>query len=359
MSKDNETGEAVETFYSRLKTCLYVQQKYKDAFRNLRDSLGGSLSLSSFPSVSSLITPDQQSSNNSQRDSRKRRVDGYHGILMSEEEVIFNHLDEFCKRLKLIIDEIQTLAQFDYLYKTSTGLSRPKKDDLGYDLYEDEELELNVADVRDTNDQDLIEEHITREMGVVIEKLTPESTENSMAPPQQRKMDTLVEESEEFSSSSVQVIAHEQLRTKEANDEEVKALRRKQKSAEIRKRQEAELKQQLQRTEKFQNPEAERLFKEEQRIEADTKIIIDKAQSLSKEDIKLMSLSHSTRRLSLKIFATFSFFPGKYYNKTNDGPTIMNVIEGFLDEMRNNVKSVSAKQMIDVETKSSFMWVIA
>lgn len=53
-AEPNETlAKMADTFFGRLKACLLLQTKYKEVFRNLRDALGGSHALASFPSMSS------------------------------------------------------------------------------------------------------------------------------------------------------------------------------------------------------------------------------------------------------------------------------------------------------------------
>ena len=55
-----------ETLFGRLKSCILLQVKYKEAFRNLRDALGGNQALSNFPSVSSALNPDLNNNMSSQ-----------------------------------------------------------------------------------------------------------------------------------------------------------------------------------------------------------------------------------------------------------------------------------------------------
>lgn len=55
-----------ETLFGRLKSCILLQVKYKEVFRNLRDALGGNQALSNFPSVSSALNPDLNNNMSSQ-----------------------------------------------------------------------------------------------------------------------------------------------------------------------------------------------------------------------------------------------------------------------------------------------------
>ena len=111
---------ANDTLFNRLKSCLIVQMKYKEAFRTLRDALGGNQTLSSFPSVSSFqVNSDNTSNNlkdsintssNKKSTSSSQKPNGEirsHGILMSEEDIIFGHIDTFCNRIRCIIDQIR------------------------------------------------------------------------------------------------------------------------------------------------------------------------------------------------------------------------------------------------------------
>ena len=87
---NNEDG-----LFNRLRSCLTAQSKYKEAFRNLRDSLGGSQVLSSFPSMNSFHLNSELSA--SQKDKKSLTLSRHttkffgenksKGILMSDEEI--------------------------------------------------------------------------------------------------------------------------------------------------------------------------------------------------------------------------------------------------------------------------------
>jgi hypothetical protein len=138
LKNEAELTNGPDSFLNRLKICLMVQVKYKEAFRNLRDALGGTQALSSFPSISSVQNVEQQqSSTNIARKFANRRNtllsadNRSHGILMSEEDVIFEHIDVFSKRVNCLIEQIASLSQFQELLKNSAGLAKPKKEDFG------------------------------------------------------------------------------------------------------------------------------------------------------------------------------------------------------------------------------------
>lgn len=95
-STEQELASNSDKFYQRLKTCLMVQAKYKEAFRNLRDALGGTQALQSFPSISSIQNSVDQQTISASKLGKSRRSTVFssmtneqvnHGILMSEEEV--------------------------------------------------------------------------------------------------------------------------------------------------------------------------------------------------------------------------------------------------------------------------------
>lgn len=86
-----------DSLFNRLRSCLLTQTKYKEAFRNLREALGGSQVLSSFPSMNSFH--NNSDLNASQKDTNAKKslsrhatkifmVDNRaHGILMSDEDI--------------------------------------------------------------------------------------------------------------------------------------------------------------------------------------------------------------------------------------------------------------------------------
>jgi hypothetical protein len=144
--KNNQMND---TFLNRLKACLIVQAKYKEAVRNLRDSLGGNQALNGFQvalqqqpqsSLSKTTTTThieqlnfKETSNSSFTKNMMMMMNNTsarsNGILMSDEETIFSHIDVFCARIKNVLEEIISFAQFQTLYKQSNTLPRPKRDD--------------------------------------------------------------------------------------------------------------------------------------------------------------------------------------------------------------------------------------
>lgn len=85
-----------DSLFNRLRACLIAQAKYKEAFRNLRDALGGSQVLSSFPSMNSFHNTSDLSANlkdpkkgpNLSRHATRILTDTRsNGILMSDENI--------------------------------------------------------------------------------------------------------------------------------------------------------------------------------------------------------------------------------------------------------------------------------
>ena len=154
LNATNGGGANDSSLFIRLRTCLAVQAKFKELFRNLRDSLGGNQALSGFPSVlSTHKDPLEQSIsvntinaplilNEPSAAHSKKLLSSTHsrlmqqeatrsrGILMSEEDVIFGHIDTFCNRIRCVLDQMVSLSQFHFLLKTSSYLPRIKKEDV-------------------------------------------------------------------------------------------------------------------------------------------------------------------------------------------------------------------------------------
>lgn len=74
------------------------------------------------------------------------------GILMSEENVIFAHLDTFCNRVKCVCDQITSLAQFQSLYRASSSLSRPKREELSSVRMNRKDLESAASSINDDDE---------------------------------------------------------------------------------------------------------------------------------------------------------------------------------------------------------------
>lgn len=251
----------------------------------MRDSLGGNQALSGYPSVSSVQTAEQNPSSLrehsviSKKTSSNRKI-GIEsgrgaGILMSEEDIIFGHLDMFCQRIRYLIDQMISLSQFQLLYKSSSNLSRPKREDLR--LTDERGVQYDSE-----SDEDFIEEFEVKDKSEVILKdldLADYSSKPSLA--------VLLEENEEAklkkssfkkTNEKIEFKSEANLSTSDLGSDEYL-----QDDTRIESRSESPIKSFLKA--------AEKLFNTEKNIEADSKRILKKAQTLSKEDIKLMSMN--------------------------------------------------------------------
>ncbi|CAF1285150.1 unnamed protein product [Rotaria sp. Silwood1] len=135
-----ETNSINESTFQRLKNCLLLQASYKEIFRTLRDALGGSQMLTSTAfsaTSSSTLSETTQAS----------------GILMSQDEKIFQHFNEFCRRFEQMLDMTIILNQFSQLITTTVRLPKPKR----ADVIEAENI-ANRADARKREDEEEREE---------------------------------------------------------------------------------------------------------------------------------------------------------------------------------------------------------
>jgi hypothetical protein len=327
---------ANDTLFNRLKSCLIVQMKYKDAFRALRDALGGNQALSSFPSVSSFQVNSDNTSNlkdslntslnkksiNSNLSQKANGEIRSHGILMSEEDIIFGHIDTFCNRIKCIIDQITSLAQFQLLLKASAGLSRPKKEDLEIKGFQETGLAVDFDD--NAGDEDIKEED--DDEGIDLDADTSKNN-STKALNKSSNLGGPISEDEHDNSSNLVENSTENLssdRPISPNKDLIKSV--------------------------------QKLNSIEENIDKDSKAFLEKTQFVSKEDIKLMSnLYFLNFYLKLLKYFIFNIIKGKYYGKSDQGPTISAIIEGYIKNMRKYVTSVNASQVLDVETKNSYL----
>lgn len=315
---------------------MHVQVKYKEIFRQLRDSLGGNQALSSFPSVSSvLMSSDHQSTSSqkevpinkkSQTSNRKNESSKNHGILMSEEDVIFGHIDTFCNRIQSVIDQYVSLAQFHALYKTSPGLSRPKREDLRSDDYQDSFVEDSDEEFNPVKS----DPNMTETNGEYADLFSSNKA----------ILDILIEENEDDIHTKSQSFTKLKNDT-EKNEAKVDGLLQ---SHENQNNSDSDfedfindekevIKRPLSSNKKLVKA-TEKLFNIEKNIDNDSESILKKAQTLSKDDLKLMR---------------------KYYNKSDEGPNVSFIIEGYINQMKKMVSKIKAQQLLDVETKDSSM----
>lgn len=85
-----------DSLFIRLRSCILTQVKYKEAFRNLREALGGSQVLSSFPSMNSFNNTnidlnqslkDKKNTSLSRHNTKIFEHSKSQGILMSDEQI--------------------------------------------------------------------------------------------------------------------------------------------------------------------------------------------------------------------------------------------------------------------------------
>ncbi|CAF3476774.1 unnamed protein product [Rotaria socialis] len=145
-----ETNSINESKFQHLKNCLLLQASYKEAFRTLRDALGGAqmLTATAFSAASSSTLSGATSGHPTESHSR------YHirhssGILMSQDEKIFQHFDEFCRRIEQMLDMTVILNQLSQLVTSTIRLPKPKRTDLT-----EAESAVNRADVRKREEKD-------------------------------------------------------------------------------------------------------------------------------------------------------------------------------------------------------------
>ena len=265
-----------------------MQTKYKEAFRNLRDALGGNQALSSFPSVSSLQASDNsiaiKDANRKAHSTRKFNSEKGHGILMSDEDVIFNHMDMFCDRVKAILDEMQTLAQLQVLCKTTMGLSKPKKDDLGLDDDDDDD-----DDDFNENDDGIGHDVVSSEdeNKIAERNFYIGDDEEHLSPTKNRNMDPLMEEDSELSlkssgKKSAKNISKSKSSSKISDNYNIKSADLKNETSESK---DNKIEEHVLETENS----IEKLFRLEREVDEDSKKILQMAQTLSKEDLRIMS----------------------------------------------------------------------
>jgi len=325
-----------DKLYQRLKNCLHVQAKYKEAFRSLRDGLGGAQALQSFPSISSIQNSSDQNIQSTSKlggggklgrrsvlysanDQTLTNVN--HGILMSEEEVIFEHIDQFCLRVSAVIEQIKSLKQFQDLLKVSKGLKRPKKEDLGIA----EEDEVTVQLTRSNQQQ------IEAELSDVDEVKSRENTDLFSA--SRAILETLVEESEEVAEEQ---LGHKKVKKNYFIEGREGTDLNREKSFDMRGQYESEnkrLEKQVANSNRVMLESAQKLFSTEKRTEFETKNLLKTAtQHLSSEDVRLMQ---------------------KFYGNKIEGPSISSIVESYLLHMKKIVKSLSASQVMDLDDQSA------
>ena len=231
---------------------------------------------------------------------------------MSEENVIFGHLDTFCNRVKCVCDQMISLAQFQSLHRESSSLSRPKREDLNSVRMNRKELGSAASSINDEDDNELGEDD---DETTKTSSFKPVSNASQNQPREDevnkvivQPLGTLVEEneSEAFSRLSVSI------GNRRAVDDETSSIMKMRAPKEKTTPNLEDINQDVSSDSDFdenvefgeqievgESPDGrksnigintEKLFKLEKSIESDSKRIMKKAHTLSKDDLKLMSI---------------------------------------------------------------------
>ncbi|XP_069110280.1 uncharacterized protein, partial [Argopecten irradians] len=141
-----DLGLQDDSLFGRLKACLTLQGYYREMLRSLKDALGQSQNLSHFPSLSSVGGPGsftgskpKPGTSGASRGTSMSPKKGQsimiadtqgHGVSIADEEAIMSHMDSFCNRIRQLMDVINTLAQYNKMVHSTTGIPRLRKEDL-------------------------------------------------------------------------------------------------------------------------------------------------------------------------------------------------------------------------------------
>lgn len=235
-------------------------------------------------------------------------------------QIIFEHIDSFCQRVNDVIDHIRTLKDYQGLLKSSMGLKRPKKEDVG--ISDDDELSQNSGQTAAYNKSQQLDDSLTPAV------YSSENTELFSA--SKVILDTLVEESEE----TLQNEAKKNYFLDQGQEPEKTALNQ-EKTFDMKGSYEPEnkrLDKDVANSNRKMLESTQKLFTTEKKTEHETKNLLKTAtQHLSKEDVRLMQ---------------------KYYGRS-EGPSISSIIESYLSHMKKIVKSIDASQVMDLENKET------
>ncbi|XP_070190368.1 uncharacterized protein [Littorina saxatilis] len=197
--ESKDIGVAEDGLFNRLRACLMLQGFYREALRSLRDSLGGSQTLSHYSSVSSFaqaMQPGQKArsmtgASNSSRvtavTSPSKRGDAAgHGVPITDEDAIMAHMDVFCGRIRQLLEVINTMAQYNKLTKSLIGIPRPRKEDMVIDDGSDQD---EYAKYRKPKDIDLMDDDEDDPI-VTVTNPSPDRTLRAIAEEDSKDVDT-------------------------------------------------------------------------------------------------------------------------------------------------------------------------
>lgn len=284
------------------------------------------------------------------------------GILMSDEETIFGHVDLFCRRVKSVYEQIVSLAQFKSVFRQSNSLSRPKREDYAHGKVingrfvankhagsdnsssDDESAESGVESDQETTEhktdtQRTIDSKVTQDTlnesktNGKLDKVRNKKAEKSMTASESEKEDDdydLLKTIDEKNSSYIgDVGGGEGEIVHEHHDKSSMAPKQRQQSKQSR---QDDPRSQLLSPNQVMIKQAHRLFETEKTIEEDSQNIMNKTKTITMEDLNLIK---------------------KYYKKKDAGPTVSSIIETFINQLKKLITSIKALQILDVETKES------
>ncbi|ESO89151.1 hypothetical protein LOTGIDRAFT_229063 [Lottia gigantea] len=172
--ESKDIGVIDKSLYGRLRSCLTLQSFYREALRSLRDSLGNVTNLSHFSSVSSFVGASLMSSRSKQTTATsmsrptlspsKKTLSLFgdnvgHGVPLTDEDAILSHFDSFCGRIRQLLDVMNTMSQYSRMVSVSTGIPRPRKEDLVIEEPEQDEKYRYKKEAQEKKAQELKEEY--------------------------------------------------------------------------------------------------------------------------------------------------------------------------------------------------------
>lgn len=192
-----------------------------------------------------------------------------------------------CSRIRCLIEQIIGLAQYNSLLKVSSGLMRPKSEDLELD----DEIEVNIV-------PNITLQKEPSNLNEQSPKLVSAPSEIEPLVKAKTILDIVKEEVEESSARSLAKINPETDEFIKSNSEANQSNEYEQSSDNLQQsffvadNSEKLFENQYDKIEtnnKKLIQSVNKLFSTEQRVDADSKSILNTTQSLSKEDLKLLS----------------------------------------------------------------------
>lgn len=198
---------------------------------------------------------------------------------------VFKHIDILCSRIRCVIEQIVGLAQYSSLFKVSSGLMRPKSEDLELD----DEIEVNIVP---NNTLQKESSSIEIKPAIEVEPLTKAKT----------ILDIVKEENEEASVRSLKQNFQTDEFVKSNSDQNNNENEYEQSTDNLQrsffvpdqndtdKLFESQI-DKIESNNKKLIQSVNKLFSTEQRVELDSKNILNTTQSLSRDDLILLSIN--------------------------------------------------------------------